>query len=202
MPIDYQPNFQHQEWVDNQDRVMAGGANGFNVRFNAIEAEFQTLSQLFVQVSDALAALGQAPTPTVVTFTPALVGGGSFPWRFGAGAMDKPAGAQTAWGYMSVHLIDGVTLQSFRVTGLNSGQGNLQIALERGSAVNVGPFQPIVKLDVVAVGGTINQTGDAASSLATVNNESFKYLITANLQGAQGTDLVVLNAFQISFLKA
>ena len=41
--VTYTPGFQHEDWVDNVDRVQAGGVNGFNVRFNTIEAEFQKI---------------------------------------------------------------------------------------------------------------------------------------------------------------
>jgi len=39
-PSKYLPQFQHQDWIDNLDRVQAAGENGFNRRFHGLEDEF------------------------------------------------------------------------------------------------------------------------------------------------------------------
>ena len=59
--ISYIPGFQHQDWIDNVDRVQAGGDNGFNLRFHALEAEFNRLAGVITQLNAALQALGQQP---------------------------------------------------------------------------------------------------------------------------------------------
>ena len=46
----YTPKFQHQEWVDNVDRVSAGGLNGFNVRFLAIQEDLFKLGEVVGQL--------------------------------------------------------------------------------------------------------------------------------------------------------
>jgi hypothetical protein len=46
------PTFQHTDWVDNQDRVTAGGPNGFNVRFQELAADLGQLSLLVKTISD------------------------------------------------------------------------------------------------------------------------------------------------------
>lgn len=71
--VDYAPKFQHQDWIDNVDRVQAGSPNGFNSRFHAIEAEFKTLSEVVVKVDGGLDALstfravGATPPPPAPT---------------------------------------------------------------------------------------------------------------------------------------
>jgi len=64
-PISYNPtNFQWQDWTDNVGRVQAGGDNGFNARFQALQAEFP-------RVADVVALLagpaGRAFTGAPVT---------------------------------------------------------------------------------------------------------------------------------------
>lgn len=41
--INYARNFQHQDWIDNEDVVQAGGEKGFNKKFHDIEAEFDRI---------------------------------------------------------------------------------------------------------------------------------------------------------------
>jgi hypothetical protein len=41
--INYARTFQHQDWIDNEDVVQAGGEKGFNKKFHDIEAEFDRL---------------------------------------------------------------------------------------------------------------------------------------------------------------
>ncbi|KIQ66474.1 hypothetical protein TR51_02440 [Kitasatospora griseola] len=41
---EYHPLFTHQDWIDNEDRVQAGGEKGLNIRFHNLEAEFRTIA--------------------------------------------------------------------------------------------------------------------------------------------------------------
>lgn len=52
--VSFEPVFDHQEWVDNVDRVTAGGPNGFNARFNAIVADLNQITQVVQKVDNAL----------------------------------------------------------------------------------------------------------------------------------------------------
>jgi hypothetical protein len=42
--ITYTRTFQHEDYIDNQSVVEAGGENGFNQKFHSIEGEFDKLS--------------------------------------------------------------------------------------------------------------------------------------------------------------
>jgi hypothetical protein len=42
-PSKYAVRFYHDDWLDNVDRVQAGGANGFNRRFRSLEEEFSSI---------------------------------------------------------------------------------------------------------------------------------------------------------------
>lgn len=55
MAITYTPLFTHEDWIDNVDRVQAGGPNGFNIRFNGISEEFGKLSTVVESISSAIA---------------------------------------------------------------------------------------------------------------------------------------------------
>ena len=41
--INYVREFQHKKWIDEEDMVQAAGENGFNKRFEDIEAEFDRI---------------------------------------------------------------------------------------------------------------------------------------------------------------
>ncbi|HWE37621.1 MAG TPA: hypothetical protein VG406_13720 [Isosphaeraceae bacterium] len=63
-PTGYNRQFQHQDWVDFVDPVQAGGNNGFNERFHALESEFDLISAAFSSVDTAVATL-QGASPAI-----------------------------------------------------------------------------------------------------------------------------------------
>lgn len=201
--ITYTRQFQHTDWQDNVDRVQAGGPTGFNQHFHDIEGDFDAIAQVVSLINAALIALGQAPppTPTQTTITPALVAASSTGWQGGLGVVSKPANQTSAWGAMSVDLPNGALIQSFRATGRNTGAGNLRIALQRQGVVLGTPSERVAGLDNIT-GDPFDQNAPANSANALVNNQQFKYFITAQLDNAGATDTVVLNAFQITYLQS
>lgn len=72
-PITYTPTFQHLDWVDNVDRVQAGGDHGFNIEFHNLEKEFASLYQTIVHAdavkTDFDTTLGQVKTQIVDIYT-------------------------------------------------------------------------------------------------------------------------------------
>ncbi|MDP9696693.1 UNVERIFIED_ORG: hypothetical protein J2X79_004276 [Arthrobacter globiformis] len=52
--ISFTPTFHHTDYVDNRDRVQAGGPNGFNARFRALATDLGKLSDVLTEVGDAL----------------------------------------------------------------------------------------------------------------------------------------------------
>ena len=201
--IAYIRQFQHTDWQDNVDRVQAGGPTGFNQHFHDIEGDFDALAQVVNQINTALIALGQAPPPTATHLTsmPALVAASSTGWQGGLGVVSKPANQTSAWGAMSIDLPTGAVIQAFRATGRNTGAGNLRIALQRQGVVLGTSSERIVGLDNIS-GDPFDQNGAANAAAGTVNNQQFKYFITAQLDNAGAADTVILNAFQITYLRA
>lgn len=70
MNIEYNPAFEHRNWLDNEDIVQAGGENGMNKRFidlrtdlDAISATFTTANQevddLATRIDEVEALAGQ-----------------------------------------------------------------------------------------------------------------------------------------------
>jgi hypothetical protein len=64
MAISYQPTVSFRPYVDGQDLVRAAGEDGFNVRFQALEQEFQRIAEVVRQISDRLDAIDRKlPNP-------------------------------------------------------------------------------------------------------------------------------------------
>ena len=118
MAVSYVPSFHHTAWVDNVDRVQAAGDNGFNVRFQGVEAEFAKLSEVVGQIDGAIARLQAAPTaaPVTLTLTPQLATIGQ-PWAHQIGLAGKTQGQTGASGMQTLALLDRVRIRSLRVIG-------------------------------------------------------------------------------------
>jgi hypothetical protein len=46
--------FKHEDWIDNEDFVQAGGEKGFNQKFHDIEAEFDEIAGVVGDVNTAI----------------------------------------------------------------------------------------------------------------------------------------------------
>ncbi len=199
--VSYTPQFSHQDWVDNVDRVQAGGANGFNGRFHSLEAEFQRLSDVLAQVGAALDALGTKPppTPAKVSLTPTLLTSGAVGWSLVNGFALKQSGQTSAHGLMAVNLPSGATIQNFRASGQNSGGGSLRFAIQRLTVgADAASAQRISQVN--GVGAPYDTTAAADAQFAVVDNDHFRYFITADLDNAGVNDNVQVNAFQLTIL--
>jgi hypothetical protein len=198
MAIGYTRTFTHREWIDNVDRVQAGGDNGFNDRFHALEAEFDAIQAGFKQAGDAIDALSEKPPPREVstTLTPVLVPTGT-PWEAFAGGATKQAGATDANGMLSVSLADDELITAFRATGIKRS-GNLFLVLQRQSLTQGSNPETIAAISPPGSGSGFDLTATvAAGAPARVDNGQFRYFITADLDSAGANDPVTLTAFQI-----
>jgi hypothetical protein len=52
--IVYNRAFTHDDWIDNEDVVQAGGEKGFNQKFHAIETEFDSVSAVVGELNTAI----------------------------------------------------------------------------------------------------------------------------------------------------
>jgi hypothetical protein len=52
--ISFTPTFEHLAWTDGLDRVTAGGDNGFNARFQLLQADLDRLADTVAEINTAL----------------------------------------------------------------------------------------------------------------------------------------------------
>ncbi len=172
--VSFTPTFHHTNFVDNRDRVQAGGPNGFNARFGAIEADLTTLSSVVTNVDTELDALGAGPAPTqqTLTLSPALV----------------PVVGAGAWAHDS----SGYASRSGR------GTGTLRIGLFRSRLLSVvAPAERIAR--VTGDSNPFDHNEQADPNLALVDTTAFRYFIIATLDGAAAGDTVTLSGFQVLY---
>ena len=200
--VTFTPTFHHTDYVDNRDRVQAGGPNGFNMRFRALETDLTTLSDVVTKVNTALVALGQGPGPAdhTLSVSPALATvSGSSSWaQDTSGYASRTGTATSVAGVQSVSVPHGATIKSFRVLGQNSGTGSLRIGLYRARLLTA-----VSQADLIArVTGNSNpfDANPAADpNFALVDTTQFRYFILAQLDGAAAADTVVLAGFQVIY---
>ncbi|MER5961468.1 hypothetical protein [Streptomyces sp. NPDC002057] len=175
----YRPQFTHKDWIDNQDRVQAGGEEGLNRRFHQLEDEFAGLAKN--QINPMLAVLGTATrhltlVPALIAYTDAEV---EVPaWAQAIDMVEKPAGEAAAHGFMNVLLPDGVLVRSLLMTGANqSSKGTLTVAL-KGRKIDNGDVAKTL------VGTTRLDVAVEPEGEAEIENESHRYFLTVDVEGA------------------
>jgi hypothetical protein len=190
----YTPSFSHTDWIDNRDRVQAGGEDGFNARFHALEAEFDLLAAhinpLVEAFSKPLVKLTFAPILTPyqgeATTRPA--------WVQGVDHVRKAANQQEAHGTMGINLPSGAKIQSLLVTG-SRPSGTLSIVLQRHRFDNTQGSEQIVAADQVGQPFSPPPTSPERA----VVDDDYRYYLTADLVGATATDLVQLFCIQLTY---
>jgi hypothetical protein len=205
--IDYQPEFQHTDWVDNVSRVKAGGEDGFNRHFHDTEDEFKKLSDTVKSIRERLDQLGQPPAPPTVTttFTPTLVPLAAGLWDHVYGTVAKPATAVKAGGMMSITLPHGATLRTLRAVGRNTGAGSLQIGLRRQALAAGSASELLMSVTGQGAGGGLFDpapTPAPGGESAKINTNLFRYYLTVELDSAATADTVEVRAIQVTYTAA
>jgi hypothetical protein len=198
--IDFTPTFAHTDWVDNVDRVEAGGDNGFNQRFHALEDNLETISTTFDDVESALNTLGTPPGAVTrfSTLAPAFVPTSNAAWSFRDGFAEKPGGATQASGQAAFPLPHGQTITGFRAVGQNnSTTASLRLTLFRRPLANPTASQEQIAR-VTPTGNPFDSTAAPAAGLELIDNERFSYFVLAQLNTAQAADVVAITAFQVT----
>lgn len=75
----YTRQFQHQDWIDFVDPVQAGGSNGFNERFHALESEFDLIAAAIQSVDTATSGLQNASPAIGMTIVVSISDGAKIP---------------------------------------------------------------------------------------------------------------------------
>jgi hypothetical protein len=197
----FERRFRHEDWVDNQSRVQAGGPEGFNQRFHALEADLDAVGAVVNEIRAAMNALVAAPPAQELnaTFTPALVPTSGAGWTHSSGQANKSG--PSSQGMMSVSLPHGARLRRFRVIGRNGGSGNLRIELNR-QAVRAETAEASQTETVARVTGSedpFDRVEVVPAQLDLVETDRFKYFIEAKLDNST-SGAVALMAFQITYV--
>lgn len=200
MAIGFTRGFQHEDWVDNVDRVQAAGDNGFNQRFHGIEADLDEIGLIVDLISRALDSLSAAPAALELreSVTPAFVATSGSGWAHRNGFAEKGAGLTSAAGMTSVSLPHGARVLRLRVVGRNNGGGNLRIALMRQLVADPGATSEQIAR-VEGATDPFDQSVAADPPFQRVDDERFKYFITATLNNALAADVVNLTAMQVVY---
>jgi hypothetical protein len=209
MPISYTRAFQHSpEWIDNVDRVQAGGDNGFNARFHAVEAEFDSIETVVQDIDSAISSLGQVVTaPITVGLTPTVepYRGNLQPWsavvwsRVIGGVpqgtfVEKPAGNDHAFGVLPLNLPNGVKLQSLKVLGEQTG-GTMTTELVR--ELRVSPFDKTTLVTVTGFGAA-GASPTTIPGAPTFTGDTHLFYLFARIENAANFD-AKLRGFQITY---
>jgi hypothetical protein len=190
--LSFTPTFHHTDWIDNVDRVQAGGPNGFNTRLTAIESDLHQLSTVVQQINGAIAAAGQPP-PAVqprinlaLDMAPGTGGGWPLDGNGAAHPGSNPAGASAV---QNVVLPDGIRLISFRAVGTFQGTpAALRVGLYRAVMSNPTPatLDTVAEILNTTTGFTnpFDLTIPVNASFARVDLTGFRYILAVALTGA------------------
>ncbi|MEW1913739.1 hypothetical protein AB0442_35830 [Kitasatospora sp. NPDC085895] len=192
----YHPAFTHEDWIDNQDRVQAGGAKGLNVRFHGLETEFHRLADDHLNKVIQLLVKSQ----TVLSLCPLLTfnqPGSGVGWEISLDLAQRPATAPDVHGIMNVVLPDGASITSLTVFG--------DVHAEDPSKPVPSPDVYLRSKDMTGAGAVeivrYKTFGVPAKPAAEtiVDNAANKYFLAADLVGAQNRGDVRLQCFQIAY---
>ncbi len=209
-PITYNRTFSHVDWIDNEDIVQAGGEKGMNARFHAIEDEFDNVSTVVQQVSDALSSIGgQVAAPVTMTFAPVLLSyrpnmdWSAVAWsRSIAGQplgtfAEKPGNLNEAWGVAPVYLPNGVKLKDVRALGDQTGAGNVTTEL-----IEESRSAPYAKKSLVTVAGLgdINKQPTPVPNQPVFEGNANVYYLLVGVTGSNAQAVIRIRGFQITYL--
>jgi len=211
--LSFNPTFHHAEWVDNVDRVRAGGPNGFNVRLKAIEADLHQVSTVVGQIDAAIDQAGTGTPPptqrTVIVPLQLVSSRGSIiapanGWFFDINGQAIPSsqhrGANTL---LNLSVPDGALLISFRVRGYFPGDGfNMNFSIVRASISDRA--RPVDVLGSVSSADTAftnpyDLTVNLDALLATVDNSAFRYVFQGGANLSDQAVTASLSSLQLTY---
>jgi hypothetical protein len=139
-PTGYTRQFQHQDWIDFVDPVQAGGNNGFNERFHALESEFDLIAAAIGSVDNAVTNLQSAPPAVGLTIALSISNGAKIPVPSGFQQSETKFFAFVKF-YQVVPQQAGSNVQGFNVYAKDDGT---VVATTGGVFSTTGPGQTVV----------------------------------------------------------
>jgi hypothetical protein len=195
----YVPGFSHVDWVDNVDRVQAGGDKGLNIRFHALETEFSNLAT--DQINPLIDALSNPEVkltliPVLAVYADPASSQLKAAWVQGVDHVRKAAQAGEAHGTMSIALPIAARIKSLQVTGVVPS-GTLAVVLQRHKFDNSEGTQPVISAN--AVNQVFTPPPPPSPPALAVVAEDYRYYLTVDLSGATATDSIQVFCIQIIF---
>jgi hypothetical protein len=221
--LSYTPQFEHLDWIDRVDQVVAAGPNGFNIRFRTIEHDLQQASTVVGQIATALHTTHRAPPggiapPPQLTFTPNLRSVGTHGFTLqpngtpaGISVLTRTSGGGAAIGFAAtgvanVSLPEGQRVTTIRFVGSIDGSGGSTknkaiLAFVRGAIPVSGSPAVETLASVQATGvGPFDLQATAPGNLALTDIHRFWYAIKADHEAqAPGNSALILEYVQITF---
>jgi hypothetical protein len=148
-PTGYTRTFQHQDWIDFVDPVQAGGNNGFNERFHALESEFDLISAAIASADSAISGLQSAPIALGLTIVVGIANGATIP----APAGFDPRTETKYFAFVKTYSVD-----LAQRTGNLASIGFSVVANDSGQ-VTVNPLNGTTGQTVIATGIAIAKRG-------------------------------------------
>jgi hypothetical protein len=219
--LSYTPDFQHDDWIDQVHTVLAGGPNGFNIRFHTIERDLARVSTVVDQIAAALRTThrpgpGGVDPPTQLTFTPNLRPVAPFN-VFTIGPNGAPTGVsvftrsgggagigKSANGIANVSLPEDLRIASVRFVGTINGSGGSTTNTARFNVSRVAVAAPstvdtLASLQATGV-GPVDVSATVPAALAVTDIHKFRYLVKVELDAlSNGTSALTLDFVQFTF---
>lgn len=197
--IAFTPAFKHIPWVDNRDRVAAGGPNGFNIRFDTLQKDLENLSGVVKKVDEAIKASGQPPAvQRMLSVAPAFVPvAPSRGWELDSfGVAVRPATDVNVKGMVIVSPPDGARLKQFRAIGTNNGSGTLRITLFRAPLTSASSSELLARITGT---GSYDDTQAVQAGKEQIDMSAFRYFVVAQVSEAAVSDTVTVTSIQLSY---
>lgn len=208
MTISYTRTFVHRPWVDNRDRVQAGGENGLNRPFFALMGELDAVAAAITQISDAISSLGQVVTapitvglaPVLLPRRPAAVAWSAPTFSEEAAGTNlgtfvaKPTTQDSADGILPLNLPNGVKLKSIKVLGDQTGG---QMITELIRELRNPPFDR-ANLAVVQGFQSAGSAPQLIDGSPAFSGDTHLFYLRARIINGQGFD-ARLRGFQITY---
>lgn len=210
-PVDlrFTPTFRHTNWVNNVDRIEAGGPNGFNVRYDAIDSDLAQMSTVVGQISGALSTPGGTPgeqrlTPGLDFVTVSQGSGGD--WTYdNAGAVHPAGGTGGGSAVMDLTLPDRIKLRQFRALGLYPGSPvRFTLVLSRTSLTDASRTDELTRITISGSGITnpYDITVPVLDGFASVDNSAFRYSVLGSAELIQTPSAVSVATIQFVYTAA
>ncbi|MFE9859069.1 hypothetical protein [Streptomyces sp. NPDC005780] len=194
----YVPKFIHKDWIDNQDRVQAGGDEGLNNRFHRLEDEFAGLANN--QINPIIRGLAKPVmhltlVPVLTPYPDPDAGGDLMPtWDQALDMVEKPEDATEAHGFMNVVLPDGVKVTSLLMTGIReSPAGSVTAVLKRREIRNNDDgAEPVLTADAL-------DTPGLPGAEVVISNETHRYFLMLDAEGADENRALKVFCIQLTY---